>query len=81
MHLIKDENGNHLNHSEGTDKTLALMNYMLEHNGHHADELAQIAEKMTERPQIAEMVKEAVEDFRRANEKLEAAVKLWEGVS
>ena len=89
MHLIKDENGNLIPHGNehthehshdqaaGTNKTLVLMQYMLDHNEHHTDELAQMAKTLGEN-EAAAVVMEAVEEFIKGNEKLAQAIELMQ---
>ena len=60
----------------GANKTLVLMQYMLDHNEHHADELAQMANTLGENE--AAVVMEAVEEFKKGNEKLAQAIKLMQ---
>ncbi len=60
------------------NKTLLLMKYMLEHNIHHAEELAQMAEAIRNDKQAYETVMNAVEDFKKGNKKLKDAVELMQ---
>lgn len=64
-------------HEAGANKTLVLMQYMLDHNEHHADELAQMANTLGEN-EAAAVVMEAVEEFKKGNEKLAQAIKLMQ---
>lgn len=91
MHLIKDENGNLIPHGNehthehehahehfaGTNKTLVLMQYMLDHNEHHAEELVQMANTLGE-SEAAVVVMNAVEQFKKGNEILAYAIKLMQ---
>lgn len=54
------------------DKVLALMNYMLEHNRQHTDELANMADKLEGlgRSGAALLLKESVRLFSQGNDKL-----------
>ena len=60
------------------NKTLALLRYMLDHNVHHAEELAQMAISLGEDKAVADAILEAVADFRKSNEKLANVVKIME---
>lgn len=88
MHLIKDEHGNPVHHghehthehthgeTQEQDKTLVLIQYMLDHNTHHADELAEMADSLAYDKEIANAIMDAVADFRRGNEKLARVISL-----
>ena len=54
------------------DELLALMKYMVNHNTAHANELAQLAEKLKEagNPVAFEQVMAAVSDFEKGNMRL-----------
>ena len=69
-HAYSDENSR--------NKTLALLRYMLDHNAHHAEELAQMAISLGEDKAVADAILEAVADFRKSNEKLANVVKIME---
>ena len=60
------------------EQTLALMNYMLEHNRSHAEELHNIAHALEAqgRAEAAGIVGEAVHYFGHCNDKLEEALRL-----
>ena len=77
------ENHNHshadaLSDKDSKSKTLVLLKYMLDHNAHHADELAEMAESLGEDKSVADAILEVVEDFRKGNKKLANIVKLME---
>lgn len=63
---------------DSRSKTLALLKYMLDHNGHHAEELAEMADSLENDKAVAEEILEAVAEFRKGNERLANAVKLME---
>lgn len=83
-HSHSHEEGDSHNHlhgdvhsdEESKNKTLILMQYMLEHNEHHADELAQMADDLVNYKAVADEIMEAVAVFRKGNKKLANAVKL-----
>ncbi len=58
-------------------ETLALLNYMLGHNRHHAEELHELAHNLTDTE--AALLHEAVEDFNRGNEKLARVLAMMKG--
>ena len=90
MHLVHDENGNlimhgdhshehhhdHTHHHESKDENLAVLTYMLQHNEHHATELAEMAEKLEKEgfSDTAAEIREGVENFHKANAHLKKAV-------
>ncbi|MFR8548787.1 MAG: cobalt transporter [Lachnospiraceae bacterium] len=51
------------------DKMVALLDYMLKHNGHHAAELDQVAENLRRagKDAAAEQIKKAVDEFQKGN--------------
>jgi len=53
-----------------------LLEYMLHHNEHHAEELSQIAARLAAlgKDQAAAAITQAGEDFARGNQKLSAAL-------
>ena len=55
----------------------ALMNYMVDHNASHANELADLAEQLKNAGKEAafEKVMAAVEDFKKGNERLADVLK------
>lgn len=60
---------NHTHVTSDSDKeTLALLEYMLGHNRHHAEELHELSHKLPENEAI--LLHSAVDDFRQGNEKL-----------
>ncbi len=56
-------------------ETLAILNYMLDHNRHHAEELHDIAHS-AQPEEAAKLLHEAVTLFGQANDKLEQALQL-----
>ena len=59
-------------------RTAALLNYMLEHNRSHADELSDMAAKLeaAEQDRAAEIIRAGVLDFSAGNDKLEEALRI-----
>ena len=91
MHLLQDENGNliphgkevHEHHHEETGnrkENLALLNYMLDHNEHHAAELEEMAGKLekTGYHEEARQIREGVDKFKEGNALLKKAVETME---
>ncbi len=73
------ENDHHHVHAgEGGEKAevKALLNYMLEHNEHHAEELKEISDRLREMdlPAEAEMLDFSISHYRKGNEMLEKAL-------
>ena len=60
------------------EETLALLNYMLGHNRHHAEELHDLAHGV-EDEKARDLIHAAVDDLGRSNEKLAAALALLKG--
>ncbi len=65
-------------HTHGTAKeeTRALLNYMANHNEHHAEELCEIADSLSS--EAAKAVQEAVELLKQSTEKLRQAIERLE---
>lgn len=61
-----------------TDEVVALLNYMLSHNEHHAEELDQMADNLGKlgMPDAAKTIKEGVADFKKGNMRLGLALTL-----
>lgn len=59
------------------EETLALLNYMLHHNRSHAEELHELAHNLSE--EETSLLREAVKDFNRGNEKLAAILAMMKG--
>ena len=61
-------------HTHGTvkEETRALLNYMADHNEHHAEELREIADSLSS--DAAKAVREAVELLKQSTEKLRQAI-------
>lgn len=61
---------------ECKNETVALLNYMLEHNEHHAAELDQMADNLEKlgMDTAAKQIKEAVSDFQKGNLRLSLAL-------
>lgn len=62
-------------HKEETpaDKTIALLNYMVDHNRHHVMELEELSEEVD--GVAAEKIAQAIETFCKANEQLADALR------
>jgi len=58
------------------EKMAAVLDYMLKHNEHHAAELDQLAAKLlaAERPEAAEQIRKAVDEFQKGNMYLSLAL-------
>ena len=67
-------------HSHGAERRLALLKYMLDHNRHHAEELAEAAEslKADGAVEAAELILAGVAKLGEGNDSLAEAVKLLE---
>lgn len=61
-----------------TDEVVALLNYMLSHNQHHAEELDQMADNLVKlgMEDAARTIKEGVADFQKGNMRLGLALTL-----
>ena len=61
-----------------TEDVVALLNYMLSHNEHHAQELDQMAENLKKlgMDDAAKTIKEGVSDFQKGNMRLGLALAL-----
>ena len=71
----------HCDHTHGdqpTDEDTAVLAYMLDHNKHHAQELAVIAKHLREqgRDEAAAQIEKGVEDFEKGNMRLSIALSL-----
>ena len=60
------------------DETAALLNYMLQHNQHHAEELDQMAKNLRKlgMEDAARTIEEGVADFQKGNMRLSLALTL-----
>lgn len=60
------------------NKLKALLEYMLGHNRHHAEELADAAHQLEhlDQAEAAAIIKESIELLNQGNDKLEAALKI-----
>ena len=63
-------------HTSGTpqEQTVALLSYMVEHNEHHAQELADLSRVLE--GEAGHILSHAVETFRQANRQMEEALAL-----
>lgn len=64
------------------DKMVALLDYMLKHNEHHAAELDQVAESFRAdgKAAAAEQIKKAVDEFQKGNLYLKLALSMVQDV-
>lgn len=74
--MCEHTHDHHHDHSS-PEETLALLNYMLGHNRHHAQELHELAHGVE--GEAAELLHEAVDDLARSNDKLERALAILKG--
>ena len=76
-HSHDHEHVHHHKHNE-SNKDLALLKYMVEHNEHHAEEVADMARLLREAGQIqaAEELEAGVSDFKSGNLHLSKAYDL-----
>ena len=65
-------------HDMTDEEVLALLNYMLDHNRHHADELHDICHALEDegKAEAAAALTEALHAFDHGNDKLEKALEL-----
>ncbi|MCD8338522.1 MAG: cobalt transporter [Lachnospiraceae bacterium] len=70
--------GAHAQEAPEGDKMVALLDYMLKHNEHHAAELDQVAEKFRAdgKEAAAEQIKKAVDEFQKGNLYLKLALSM-----
>lgn len=68
----------HTHEAPQGDKMVALVDYMLKHNEHHAAELDQVAEKLRQagKDSAAEQIKKAVDEYQKGNLYLSLALSL-----
>ena len=79
---MHDHHEHHHSHEiMSKEETLATLNYMLQHNRHHAEEMLEIAHNLEhlELADVAEKVRASAAVYSEGNDKLEAAVKLMKG--
>ena len=84
MHLIKDENGNLVQHGHGHthehthEDGMTHTHEHTQHNEHHAQELDQMADNLAKMGMDAacKTIKEAVADFQKGNMRLGLALTL-----
>jgi hypothetical protein len=77
------DGGHDHDHKSGVDnieEALAYLKYTLHHNGHHADELHDLAHTLEHlgRADVAEELHNCMEDMRCANDHLENSIKILE---
>lgn len=71
-----DAGEGHEHTHENQNETVAILTYMLEHNQHHAEELAQMAEALEQKGMAAaaRKIKEGVSNFEKGNADLSEAL-------
>lgn len=57
-----------------SNEVIALLSYMIDHNKHHEEELAELTESMSD--EAAKLVREALRDFKFGNELLGKALSI-----
>lgn len=82
-HTHSHEHGHEQDHdhdhgTEPKDEDTAVLAYMLDHNRHHAQELAVIAKHLREngKDEAAAQIEKGVEDFEKGNMRLSIALSL-----
>lgn len=67
--------------NHGQDETVALLNYMIDHNKHHGEDLHEIYHSLEDsgKTEAANLVHEAMHEYDHASEKLAEALKLIGG--
>lgn len=68
----------HTHSHTSPEESLALLDYMLGHNRHHAQELHDLAHGL-ESDEAAQLIHDAVVDFEAGNEKLAEALAVLKG--
>lgn len=63
-------------HTQSIEEATALLNYMLDHNAHHAEELHALSHDLEDhgKAEAATLLHECARDFESANAKLAAAL-------
>ena len=59
------------------ERSIALLQYMIDHNRSHAEELEELADGLSEN--VATMVRDAIGEFNHANEMLVSALDVLKG--
>ena len=77
-HEHDHEHCEHAHDGQPKDEDTAVLAYMLDHNKHHAQELAVIAKHLREqgKEEAAAQVERGVEDFEKGNMRLSIALSL-----
>ncbi len=73
-HAHEGHSHTHEHVTASREEALALLNYMLGHNQHHAEELHDLAHNFE--GEAAELLHSAVEDLQSSNKKLASALEL-----
>ena len=70
------EHCNHCHNCDPMQETLALMQYMVNHNAAHARELSELADKLADlgNCEAAQQVRTAVSEFEKGNLRLSAVM-------
>ncbi|MCR5154417.1 MAG: cobalt transporter [Lachnospiraceae bacterium] len=80
-HEHEHDHHEHSHHHDGEktspEEALALLNYMVGHNKHHAEELHELAHSVS--GEAAELLHSALKDYEEGNVKLEKALGLLKG--
>ena len=71
---LHEHHHDHEHRSHSPEETLALLNYMIDHNKHHAEELHELAHSTGD--EAAKLIHEAVVQFNAGNALLEKALVL-----
>lgn len=74
---MSDEHCTHDHNSTSAEETIALLKYMAHHNAHHAQELMDTVDSLSE--DAALLIKEAVTLLNQSTEKINQAIKESEG--
>ena len=76
LHQGHDHAGEHHHESMSKEQLISLLNYMLDHNRHHADELSDFAHALSHlgKEEEAKLLLEGVADFETGNRKLAAVL-------
>lgn len=76
--MCEHHHAHHEHHEHASpEEALALLTYMLGHNRHHAEELHELAHGVD--GEAAQLLHDALADYRLGNEKLAQALQLLKG--
>jgi hypothetical protein len=86
LHIHTSQGHDHVHphtheHLEDPAKIKALLDYMVDHNQHHGEEIRELAHSLYHAGQqeAADLLNDGVKDFDQGNEKLAKALKLLGG--